>query len=1289
MTNLFYRFYLFTSRHKPISAVIFLILFIASLSVGYHIRLEENIINLIPKSAEISKINSILEGFKMNGRLIMHVYHEDSLPEDTQQLIAISHQVSDSLTEKYGEYISDIDLEYNDSSIQALYEYFSDNLPFYLQEEDYKAIAPRLTPEGIDATMLKNYKTLVSPISIVSKKMLMEDPLSLAGLPLQRTKKLQLDDNIQLYQNHLISKDRKHILFFIELAQSPNETAKNGKLIAGMDALIEEFKQTTPNIHIEYFGPAAVAVANAQRIKQDIMLTISLAMVALFLFIFLFYRSFSVFFAAVTPGLFGAGVAIACLSIWRDSVSVISLGVGSVLLGITIDYALHFFTHHKDQKDVEALFKDLTAPLLMSSITTACAFFSLIFLRTSALADLGIFAGVSIIAAALYTLTVLPHWVIHKKERITKSRGRNFVEKAVTRFATYRFYKARWSIVLCVLLTIISLFTWKNYQFESNMLRLNYMPEQLAIHENNLNEISTYSANSVFIISEGKDFWEALEADSRVKEQLLLLQEQGLVINYFSMSDLIPPLSVQQQRLNNWKAFWEEQNTDTIFSRIERSAAALGFRANGFDAFEHALYKEYELLTSRDIAHIISVIGEDLIISRGDTVTIVSSIKTTKENKEEVLKTLGSMKEPLVFDKGFLASQLVTLLQEDFNRLVNLSLVVVFFLVWISYGRIELAAITFFPILLSWLWILGLMGLFDLRFNIINIIICTFIFGLGVDYSIFVMRGYTQRYAEGKVTITSYKKSIILSAVTTLLSIGVLAFAEHPALRSIALLAIIGISAVIFITFTVQPILYNLLILGRKNKGRLPYTLTSFFLSTFAFLYFLLGCLLLTLIRLVFYVPLASNKRRKQIFHWVLMWFCKSLIYIMVNVQKEVRGVENADFNTPSVVISNHHSFLDIILLLMFHPKVIMVTNHWVYNSPFFGRVVQYADFVPTTEPLEEQLSKIKNLVAEGYSIIVFPEGTRSPDFKLGRFHKGAFYLAEALGLDIQPVMLHGTNYTMPQKDPFHLKSGKVTIQFLPRIRANDVSFGEHYSERAKSISRHFKKDYEQLRNEEETPGFFREALFKNYIYKGPVLEWYLKIKFRLENGYFLFHQLVPKEAKVLDLGCGYGFLSYSLAFSGEKREIIGVDYDNKKIEIAKNCPVQPPNLRFEHADLTAYPLEEADVFIVSDVLHYLVEEEQDLLLDKIVRYLNSEGKIIIRDGDSSKKERHEGTVLTEIFSTKSGFNKTNNELCFISEEKIAAFAKKNDLAMEVIDNTKRTSNTVYILRHKRQNGKV
>src|SRR5690606_16406739 len=122
-------------------------------------------------------------------------------------------------------------------------------------------------------------------------------------------------------------------------------------------------------------------------------------------------------------------------------------------------------------------------------------------------------------------------------------------------------------------------------------------------------------------------------------------------------------------------------------------------------------------------------------------------------------------------------------------------------------------------------------------------------------------------------------------------------------------------------------------------------------------------------------------------------------------------------------------------------------------------------------------------------------------------FHKGAFYLAEQFKLDIQPVLLHGTSFTMPKGDDFHLKNGSLRVEFLPRIKADDLSWGNGYSERTKIIGRYFKEEYNKLREQREVPQYFKEIVRKNYIYKGPVLEWYVKIKFGLEKGYRILHR--------------------------------------------------------------------------------------------------------------------------------------------------------------------------------------
>src|SRR5690606_37465676 len=169
---------------------------------------------------------------------------------------------------------------------------------------------------------------------------------------------------------------------------------------------------------------------------------------------------------------------------------------------------------------------------------------------------------------------------------------------------------------------------------------------------------------------------------------------------------------------------------------------------------------------------------------------------------------------------------------------------------------------------------------------------------------------------------------------------------------------------------------------------------------------------------------------------------------------------------------------------------------------------------------------------------------------------------------------------------------------------------------------------------------------------------------------------------KIVDLGCGYGFMTQTLAFAGPMRNLIGMDYDSSKIEIAQNVPHKPQNLTFKCADVMEFNESEAQAFIVSDVLHYLKPEEQNQLLQKMVQNLLPNGVILIRDGDASLQKRHRGSVLTEIFSTKSGFNKTRNDLNFITTDFIRDFASKEGLNLEIVDNTKRTSNIIYILRN-------
>ena len=108
------------------------------------------------------------------------------------------------------------------------------------------------------------------------------------------------------------------------------------------------------------------------------------------------------------------------------------------------------------------------------------------------------------------------------------------------------------------------------------------------------------------------------------------------------------------------------------------------------------------------------------------------------------------------------------------------------------------------------------MAFFNIQFNVFNIIISTFIFGLGVDYSIFITNGLITNNKQEHAVLPTYKTSVILSVITTLLGVGILFLAKHPALQSLALVSVIGISTALLVSFTLQPLVYNVLCKSKK-----------------------------------------------------------------------------------------------------------------------------------------------------------------------------------------------------------------------------------------------------------------------------------------------------------------------------------------------------------------------------------------------------------------------------------------------------------------------------------------
>lgn len=176
---------------------------------------------------------------------------------------------------------------------------------------------------------------------------------------------------------------------------------------------------------------------------------------------------------------------------------------------------------------------------------------------------------------------------------------------------------------------------------------------------------------------------------------------------------------------------------------------------------------------------------------------------------------------------------------------------------------------------------------------------------------------------------------------------------------------------------------------------------------------------------------------------------------------------DGVQFDRPRVVICNHQSHLDLFCQLIFTPDIIFLTNDWVWNNPSYGLLIRNAEYYPVRDGLEELLPKLKSLVERGYSIAVYPEGTRSKDCRIGRFHQGAFWLAEQLGVDVLPMCLYGPGKILKKKT-YTLQKGPVRIEVGEPISLQSLRAMGDLKMQAKEMRHRYIEKYESMANEIE-----------------------------------------------------------------------------------------------------------------------------------------------------------------------------------------------------------------------------
>lgn len=794
------------------------LLLATGLLVALVVRLDykEDISDFLPLDSQHHNALRVYQDVSGANKLFAIFQYKDTAQADADRVVAAIDRFTEEIAKRdtarlVGDVVSRVDVE----KLSEVSDFVYANIPYFLADADYARMDSLLAQSDYVRRQLQQDKQmLMFPTGGLLADNIGRDPLNLFTPVVARLQGAGGAMNYEMYDGCIFSPDMQKAIVVVSSPFGASESDNNKRVLSLLRSCADTASAAVANIDVHITGGPAIAVGNAEQIKADSILSVSLAAALILALLLVTFRRVRNLLLIALSIAWGWLFAMAGLAIVHDSVSIIVIGISSIIVGIAVNYPLHFIAHLGHTPDKEKALREIVMPLVVGNITTVGAFLALVPLQSVALRDLGLFASFLLIGTIVFVLIYLPHL------SAARQRPRH---TPLDRIGDISLENKPWVVAVVVVATCF--FGWFSLRttFDANMSHINYMTDEQRRDMEYFSKtmLKGGAAETVYALSTDSTLDGALDKALRLQPTLDQLTREGLATRHSGCTQFLCSRQEQQRRLALWEKFTSDHR-ELFGKSLQREAAAEGFALGSFDEFGDILASHY---APQDMAYFDAlrraVFAANVSIdSLGGTCSVVDLVSLTGAASTDKVKERLDSSGAYSFDVASLNSAIANRLSDDFNYIGWACSCIVFFFLWLSLGSFELALLSFVPMAISWVWILGIMGLTGIQFNIVNVILATFIFGQGDDYTIFMTEGACYEYAYRRRMLASYKHSIVLSALIMFIGIGTLIFARHPALRSLAQVTMAGMFSVVLMAYLFPPLIFRWLVKDRNGNYR-------------------------------------------------------------------------------------------------------------------------------------------------------------------------------------------------------------------------------------------------------------------------------------------------------------------------------------------------------------------------------------------------------------------------------------------------------------------------------------
>lgn len=699
----------------------------------------------------------------------------------------------------------------------------------FLAPDDIQRFTARLVPDQVRATLHRLQSELAGQFGGGMTALFTADPLYLRDFILPRLKTGSQSLDLDPASPYFISRNGAVLIIIAEPARPVQDMAFARKLVT----VINEARRGA-TVSISCAGAHISAVLDEAAMKSNVLVSIVTSLVVVLGIFFAAYRRLLP--TLLIPLILACGVtfALGAAGLFLPSIHIISFAFTALITGIGTDYSIHIYDRFHTERAAglgteEALrlaLLDTGHGVFTAAVTTGVPFLALMISDVRALSELGLLVGLGVICSFYVTIIFLPPLLIFMEKRYPVTY------RPIPGLGLPKVWRlARLSpkmIVVGSLIIIAGLsLAARHVDFDGELKNLQPRHSEAFQAQEKLERNLSIAPKQLLVALEGKELSDVLERVARLDLLAEELRARGEITSWSSLTRLVNSRAIQGDVARQLReSFISGNRVEAVRAELVRS----GFEPEPFQPFldaarrlkQAAPVSAEETVSRLAASPFKGVLDRHLVKdASGYHALVYLHYGGAGFNLASFRSSLATI-DPAARLTGLdlVSDQLRETVRSSFSGAFLLGGVLVLFLLTVQFTeRPSGIFYSLFPVAAATGCMLGVMALTGMGLNFMNAMVLVTIVGMGSDFGLYIRFRVTAETAEAREKqYVQIGRSVFLSAMTTIVGFGSLAFTDYGAMSSIGWATNIGVGFVTLFSLVTLPAVMFLKMSGRGNE---------------------------------------------------------------------------------------------------------------------------------------------------------------------------------------------------------------------------------------------------------------------------------------------------------------------------------------------------------------------------------------------------------------------------------------------------------------------------------------